>query len=105
MDESHGRGSGQDILMVMSGIGIVLHAKSNGMKRICGWVEIRSQTSALTADAVWKKVIQMKDNFDIFIIILAVVIVCILSLLITKAIWNSNLPDWLKFWLLIGSKR
>ena len=62
-------------------------------------------TSALTADAVWKKVIQMKDNFDIFIIILAVVIVCILSLLITKAIWNSNLPDWLKFWLLIGSKR
>ena len=47
----------------------------------------------------------MKENFDIFIIILAVVIVCILSLLITKAIWNSNLPDWLKFWLLIGSKR
>ena len=56
-----GRGSGQDILMAMNGIGIVLHAKSNGMKRICGWVEIRSQTSALTVVAT-TEVLQMTDR-------------------------------------------
>ena len=42
----------------------------------------------------------MNSNKNFEIIIMAV-IVCVVSLLLTKAIWGSSLPEWLKLWLLI----
>lgn len=38
------------------------------------------------------------ENFEIIVI---AAVVCVVSLLLTKAIWCSSLPEWLKLWLLI----
>ena len=42
----------------------------------------------------------MKDNKDIIGIVLLVVLVAALSLAYSYWVATSDLPDWLKFWLL-----
>ena len=42
-----------------------------------------------------------KAEIIIFLIMLAISVICIfLSIAITKAIVNANIPEWLKFWLM-----
>ena len=39
----------------------------------------------------------------IFIVVVAAICV-VLSAVYTKWVWESNLPEWLKFWLLMPNK-
>ena len=42
----------------------------------------------------------MKDNIEIIVYVIAAIVTIALSLWITKAVWYSDMPMWLKWALL-----